>query len=324
MKCPECGHNQKVKDGLRCAGCKYAFTFNPKDARSFGMTDGKFAACLRAASQNGTAWFTRNQLYAVFCSRLTRSSWIGWLIGTGLLVAGAGVALAINAVVGGVLAIVGTVVVWGMYGNFSQAKKLTRRTTFHEFMRMWKASGKEIEWLIEAPSLHEPPPEWSEPDIYDYGVERILVVERDLLVDLFVKNGAHAEQRMLVLAESGYPQYLVPVAQRLLEETPELPIFLLHDATSNGTSMKDRVLASGLLPLGGHTVTDLGMFPTDFQRLARTKRFDPENSDRTLPVDAMMLPFLVGGMSEAMTEEVTLGSILDDPQRRRSNDSSFG
>jgi hypothetical protein len=189
---------------------------------------------------------------------------------------------------------------------------------FDALLNRWHSNGKRIDKLIDQPTLHEPPPDWSEPDIYDYGVERLLIVERDLLVDLFVKNGVHAEQRMLVISESGYPDYLLPVATRLLQEQPDLPVFLLHDATTHGAAMEDRVTSNGLLPLDGHPLTDLGMFPTDFQKLKRVKRFDPNNEHRTLPVDAMLLPFMTVGLGVAMTENIAMSAMLDQQQRAHS------
>ena len=288
MKCPECSNNQKVKDGMKCSQCGYSFTFNPKEYATSGMTDGKFMACLRAASQNNTKWFTENQLYAALCRRRAKSIFPSFIA--------------------------------------DLFKPKTRPDYLTELLRRWESGGKKMENWIPKPSLHEPPPEWSEPDIYDYGVERILVVERDILVDWFVKNGVHAEQRMLVLAESGYPQYLLPVARRLLEEQPNLPVFLLHDATAQGSGMKDRLLAGGLLPLEGRQVTDLGMFPTDFRQLKQTRYFDPDDTQRALPVDAMMLPFFAMGLEMAMAEQMTFETMMAEQQRGGVHDlhSNFG
>ena len=33
--------------------------------------------------------------------------------------------------------------------------------------------------MLDEPSLHEPPPDWNEPDIYDYGVERCRIAGGD-------------------------------------------------------------------------------------------------------------------------------------------------
>gem|GEM_PF-4464628 len=54
MKCPECGYNQKVKYGLTCGHCNYTFCFNPKESGPLKVTDGKFRACIKSASQQGT------------------------------------------------------------------------------------------------------------------------------------------------------------------------------------------------------------------------------------------------------------------------------
>lgn len=318
MKCPECGHDQKVKYGLKCGGCRYRFTFNPKESKTKGLTDGKFSGCIDAASQNGTSYFTRNQFYAIYARRMSGSPLKQIGCGVVLLVGAVGFALAMLWPFAMVATIVGVIVVIG--GLVEAGRKITPAQV-DVLLDRWLTDGKTIDRLIEKPTLHDPPPEWSEPDIYDYGVERILIVERDVLVDLFVKNGIHAEQRMLIVGESGYPDYLLPVAQRLLTEQPDLPVFLLHDASSQGVRMKDRVLARGLLPLDGHPVTDLGMFPTDFQKLRRLKGYDPDNKDRALPVDAMMLPFMTMGLGAAMAGGITLGSMIEQQHQRRMYDA---
>lgn len=317
MKCPTCGHNQKVKYGLACGGCGYRFVFNPKEPATRGLTDGKFDACIRAASQNETLYFTRNQLQAAYCRRMS---------GSPLKQIGCGIVALVFAAVLATTEVWPVVIISGLVGlGFVAAgiqasrRKITPRH-FDMLLDRWLSGGRTIDRLLEEPALHDPPPQWSEPDIYDYGVERLLIVERDILVDLFVMNGVHAEQRMLVVSETGYPDYLMPVARRLLEEQPDLPVFLLHDATVHGVAMAERMRVSDVLPLEGRTVTDLGMFPTDFQMLNRTKRFDPDNTHRALPVDAMMLPFMTMGLGAAMTEGMTLGAMIE--QQHRSTTSA--
>ena len=303
MKCPECGYNQKVKHGLTCGRCNYTFCFNPKTS---GMTDRKFSVCIRSASQGGTQWFTENQLYAALCRRISGPQWrlafaglfVGLLLGIYLAPSIAGVV---------VYTIVGTIA-GAIAGYF--IRSTVDRFFFDERLKQWKSHGKSIDKLLSEPSLLEPPPEWTEPDIYDYGVEHILIVERDILVDLFVRNGFHAERRMLVLSESGYPSYLVPVARKLIEERSDLPVFLLHDATAHGAAMEQRIRAGDLLPLRDHPVTDFGLFPVDFKRLKHTKYFDVANQERSLPVDVLMYPFLVMALGSAFTNGGTFSTLL--------------
>jgi hypothetical protein len=234
----------------------------------------------------------------------------------GVLLASGGVLLG-----GLLLAICGLIAVI----SFFSKPKVVSPKEFSQLIQRWRKDGKKIEHLLEGPSLHAPPREWSEPDIYDYGVERILVVERDVIVDLFVRNNQHAEQRMLVIAESGYPKYLVPQVWRLLEESPDLPVFLLHDATPDGVRMAERVQRSSVLPVPWNNVVDLGLFPEDFRRLKRTARFHPQDKQRMLPVDAVPLAFLATGMTASFASSIPLGEQLQrDAQNQATAGSSFG
>ena len=114
MRCPNCSHNQKVKDGLTCGSCRYAFAFNPKETSPLGVTDGKFLACIRNASQNDATYFTLNQLYAACCRKLSGGM--------------------IEKMIGGVLSWVGINTGLG---------KLSREQ-FDKLVEQWRAGGKQI------------------------------------------------------------------------------------------------------------------------------------------------------------------------------------
>lgn len=326
MKCPECQHDQKYKYGLKCGSCGYGFTFDKRSAVSRGLTDGKFLACVNAASQNGTVWFTSNQLFAAY-SRRSYQSPVPSLIGV-LIFLAAAIGVGMHGPVPIAVGLgVATLLCLSAFAGRVKSNRTTRtRAYFDRLVHLWRKDGKPIEKLIDEPSLHEPPPEWSEPDIYDYGVERLLIVERDVLVDLLVRNGIHAEQRALVISESGYPDYLLPVARRVLEEQPDVPIFLLHDATTRGAAMEDRVKSGNVLPVEAHQVIDLGMYPEDFRNLKRMKRVAPENEHRDLPVDSMLLPFMTMGLAAAMTDGIPLGMLIDQQRQQEmaEGSSDFG
>ena len=96
MKCPQCSRNHQLgKYGMKC-GCNYHFCFNPKAQGTLGLTDGKFLGWVRAASQNDTTYFTRNQLYAVYCRRLRKSPVTSLVIGGVLLILAAGIYFTIS------------------------------------------------------------------------------------------------------------------------------------------------------------------------------------------------------------------------------------
>ena len=322
MKCPNCAYNHPAKNGMTCGKCAYIFTFNPKTSSNLGMTDGRFLAAIRSASQNGVSYFTKNQLYAAYCRRQKRArapSIIGVIVALVIAIVmwnrNAGVAVVLPVMFAVLL-------IWSM---FRPPHVLTLKS-FLGMIDRWLRAGKPIDKMIQQPTLHQPPPDWSETDIYDYGVERILIVQRDELVDLMVLNNVHAEQRMLVISETGYPQYLMPHAKRVLEERDDLPVFLLHDADARGTSMRSRI-ASLNLPIKDENVIDLGMSADDFKQLKRTQSFDRNNRQRELPVDALGTSFLLLGLGACFATQTTLSTLLSEHARESavaSAGSSFG
>nr|WP_143547712.1 hypothetical protein [Rhodopirellula sp. SM50] len=323
MKCPKCPHNQSVKSGMKCASCGYRFSFNPQETRSKGLTDGRFLAAVRAASQNDTAFFTRNQLYGTYCRRQKVSKLPGFLVGTLFFIFGA---LAVGA-----NNIPAVAVMWFLSAIVVSATLLSRpsilpRDRFLRLIDRWMNDGKPLDKLIVSPSLTSPPPQSPESDLYDYGVQRLLIVQRDELVDLFVLNNLHAEQSMLVLSINGYPHYLLGHARRVLEEQPDLPVHLLHDADAAGQQMQSQLPKLGL-PLQGRNIIDLGFSPDDFNRLKRAKQIDPKNRKRTLPVDVLALPFLSTGLAACFASEMTMSALLEEHAREQavaSSTSSFG
>jgi hypothetical protein len=56
------------------------------------------------------------------------------------------------------------------------------------------------------------------------------------------------------------------------------------------------------------------MFSEDFQKLKRTQNYDPANESRALPVDALMMPFLIGGLGTAFASGMALRDLLEQHQ----------
>lgn len=319
MKCPKCSYDQKVKYGLICS-CGYKFTFNPKTSRPIGHTDGRFVATIARANQNETVFFTRNQLYSAFVTKYGPSRWGVFYSGLFTMAVGA-VMTYFNILFLGILVLgVGSLMtLWGLL----LAPGFVSRKQFELWINAWLRDGKEIPMLIESPSLHTPPPDWDEQDIYDYGVEKLLIVQRDLMVDLFVLNNQHAEQRMLVVAESGYPSYLITKVQELLRAKPDLPVFLLHDATQEGMQMAQRLSAPGSwIDLRNCQYLDLGFTPEDFKTMERTRNYDSGRRKRELPMDAVVVATLAANLGFCFTHNITLHELFQ--QRHRDSTGSYG
>lgn len=319
MKCPECNYNQQAKAGMHCKGrgCGYTFTFNPKEYSTSQMTDGRFLAAIRKASQNGTAYFTKNQLYAAYAAKQTYPR--GCLLTTSVVLAIVAVGFVASGEVVGAAIPAGLSLLLFLSGAFGKPH-IHRRDRFMDMIDKWHRDRKPIDRLISEPTLGDPPPNWNESDIYDYGVERVMIVQRDILVDLLVFNNVHAEQRTLVISETGYPKYMMPLARKFLTERPDLPVFILHDADARGMKMMQRVQSMDL-PLGERQIIDLGMTSADFKKLKRTKQYNPRQRRRDLPVDAMATSFLFTGLAASFATSMAFGDLIDEHAREAANAS---
>ncbi|MEQ8767452.1 MAG: hypothetical protein RL885_26320 [Planctomycetota bacterium] len=318
MRCPECSHEQPAKLGTRCGKCRYEFVFNPKKPPYF--SDTAFANAITKASANDTYYFTRNQLGGLLRRKIRESG-----KGQGCLIVLVGiVSIVMVAMDAGFFALIPVVIGFFTFLDLRRRRLLAADPELPSTLidRWVKANGP-IERLIETPRLHQPPPEWTEYDIYDYGVERVLIVEHDLLVDLFVLNGFHAEQRALVISESGYPHYLLPHLQRMLRERPDLPVFLLHDPSPDGQDLRRRVEASKELSLGDHPITDLGLTPKDVRRMPNLRKSHRGLDAAAIPLDGILFSTLVGGVGAALISDIAIADLLD-PRRAQDDGSSGG
>ncbi len=305
MKCPSCQNNQHVRQsGLTCTKCSYKFVFNPKAQETILLTDGKFQALIRRASQSDKLYFTNNQLYSVYTQGKTTSKTIGFVFVLILSII-AVVTLSFGHPSGFIF------LAFAVFLSLALLYKppiLTRHNFFNAITK-WQDSGKPIDKLLEKTTLHDPPPEWKESDIFDYGVERILIVQRELMVDLLVLNNAHAEQRALVISESGYPAYLTQMAGRLIEQRPDLPVFILHDGDEIGQKMRSRIEMTSQ-PIKADALIDMGLYPNDFRRLTKVKNFDKQDSDRRLPMDALPNNLLMASVATCFVQRASFDSLL--------------
>jgi len=318
MKCPDCGNQVKAKLTLRCT-CGYQFAFNPKVDK---LTDGHFLAVARSASSNDAYYFTLPQFHAEH----RRKQWVspGWtLAGCAAIVAvGGGICFFAKS---GIPLFVSVVIAVVFFAS-RLGKHVIAYGDWINFTNRWleKKGPKGLEKLITAPRLQQPPPEWSEPDIYDYGFERLIIVERDELVDLFVLNNLHAEQRALVIAESGYPNYLLAPAAKTLAANPNLPVYLLHDATPEGEQMHDRILNWPHLKLSGHPLTDLGLFRRDVSQMSGLKKIGADKDHGGVHVDLIRYGTLSAGLAMALDQQVALATLMEPDPRRHDTTSGGG
>lgn len=293
---------------MRCK-CGYEFVFRPdKD----GLTDGKFTAFMRSASRNDTYHYTFGQLYASHYRKSLPNFWGHVGCGTiALVVALFGMYMQFEILAdkeglpGLILMVLGALGVLGAIGTY----RIGGPKSLDEFMKIvnrWREHGKKMDKYISEPSLHDPPPDWPEADIYDYGVTSVLIVNRDILVDWLVLNNFHAEHHCAVISAEGYPKYICSRIVPMLQDDPSIPVYLLHD------SMKQKMMLSpGVEQLiGGRKTVDIGLFEDDVEDIGQLKKIRNAVRGNAVPLDFIGYPMLSLGVTTAMAEGLTLGELM--------------
>lgn len=307
-------------------GCGYRFALDPKVPPRVG--DNFFQAVIRRTSGNQTQYFTLNQLYAAACilqarkaARSRRGCLIAFPIGV-IATAAAYWYLPESARPVVYFWMLGLVVV--TIAVWLSGRSLINRRNWDQAVNRWLGAGHEIPMLIEHPALLDRSVESSAPDLFAYGIERILICERDEIVDLLVLNRFHSEQGTLVVSESGYPKHLFPLAKRTISEVPSTKVFLLHDASKNGRTMESRMIERGLLTNDHMHVFDLGIDRNQALKNPWIARMTSANGNQ-LPVDLFLAGRLCATLGKAMSELLTITAIENRLDRQRhANDSGDG
>ncbi|WP_216913254.1 hypothetical protein [Nocardia noduli] len=97
-----------------------------------------------------------------------------------------------------------------------------------------------------------------EPDLFDYGLPRLLICESDDIAQMLRANGVPMESACPVLSAAELP--LDPRVAGMLELVEGSAVYLLHDASAHGLTFPDRVRALTPIP-DGVRVVPLGLRP---------------------------------------------------------------
>lgn len=277
MKCPSCQHDQKYRDGMRCTQCDYAFVFNPKEGAMLG--DAGVLNLVRIASGNHTEAFTEAQLRTVYVAK--KASWVGGWIGS-IFFLGLAAFLAFGPKAYIPAGMVGTVgacfLIYTL--RWKVPWKSDHTDALVEGYRTLKGKHhlpKPAQFIDGTTRLLEAPPASRAEDAFDYGVERVLVVDTPHVVDLLVANNVHADLRCAIVDQHGYPAFVQDPIVDMLQDRPDLSVFLLH-----GT---DGMEVPKWLP-PDQPLVDIGLTLDDFRLLKLFRRgLDPDKG--ALPVDAL-------------------------------------
>jgi hypothetical protein len=321
MKCPKCSNKQRRgKEGMVCKSCSYEFVFDPKVDTinpSTPLHDHLFKKIINHASANETYHFTENQFYSS-ARHFGQASLLGCAIvffaAIALFLAGVIFQITPAALLGGFFLFVISI---GTTVNFLRGKG-PKRKHWDRLVRKWLKYEHQIRGLITSPALTRPPPQWQEKDIYDYGVSGIILCDRPETVDWLVYNQFHTQTNTLILTAEGYPTYLINLAESLLADTPDLPVWLLHDPGTAPESMKRKCT----LPIT--QFIDLGLDSETLSRLTILKKRFSSRDRATLALDAIPYRTLSAALTHCIATGVLLGSILGANATDSDTDTSFG
>ena len=305
MKCPKCRYNHRYANGMTCSRCKYEFALDPK-VRGFG--DGRFLAMVRKASADGSRYFTANQLVTTFsCNQKDRlATRIASFVA--ILIFGAGFCGSLLQKEWTFVIITGVIVLFSVVGFLRSFRKCTKRKpklVYSSIAGYTKKKGPIKHLVTEDRWLRHRPRNWQESDLYDYGAEGILIVEHDILVDLFVMNELHTETRLLIVSATGYPDYLVEHTNDILADQPHVPVFALHDATKKNDRFVERLKRNKFFRLAEKDIVDLGFSTDDVKSIHELKYF---KDGSTLKVDAIPWKKLALIIPYAVAEKESINS----------------
>ena len=303
-----------------CKSCSYSFLFDPQKDHLSGavkLHDKLFEKIIRHASADSTYAFTPNQFFssARHFGRKSRGCCLFFVITMTAVLA----MIAFTAEIPGHLIFLALIAVFLMVTLSRLGSKGPTRKAWDRFVKRWQKDGRPIPGLIDSPALQNPPPDWEEKDIYDYGVSALLLCDRPETVDLLVLNQFHAQTNTLILTASGYPSYLLEKADSLLAQSPDLPVYLLHDPATDPGTMKNHC------PLAFEAALDLGLAPHTLSQLGVLRKRFHRRELPSLPLDVMPYRTLSASLTHCLAHGLVLDSVLGAAGGPDSDtDISFG
>ncbi|MCP4520348.1 MAG: hypothetical protein GY827_01410 [Cytophagales bacterium] len=234
MKCSKCGYNHKKKYGFKCSNCGHNFTFDPSN----GISDFLFKKVITKTSKENTIYFTKRNLF---------STYKGILINKGksrqkiyLIFFIISFIILICNVFPFVFILISTIICLGKLIQYTFFNKGVSYKQFYECIRTWpKNNPQDLKLMINDKvrlntiSQSQAP----EKDVYNYGLEGIVLVDEEQYVDWLIMNNFHFTNRVAIISTSGYPQNLVSIVQDLVKENNRLPIYFLHNGNISVNEM---------------------------------------------------------------------------------------
>jgi hypothetical protein len=134
---------------------------------------------------------------------------------------------------------------------------------FRAALDSYRAQHGELPGLLPpAQPLHLRPP-GSEPDLLDYGLDRVLVCQSSEIAQMLLANMFHTEVKAAI---TGLSDGLPSPIWAMLTRTPGATVFLLHDASAAGLTLAAHLREQLDIPEAVQ-INPVGLRPSHAQRL---------------------------------------------------------
>ncbi|MBT9543818.1 MAG: hypothetical protein IV090_00365 [Candidatus Sericytochromatia bacterium] len=304
MKCLNCRTNSlyRARSGGKCPNCKKEFVFEPKRGDLF--TDTAFEAALnRVSAKNSLSYHPRQLYFELARRRYTvlnkaispRGAVVGGVFGgiffgvifsifMSMLLKGFAFWLAEGLYV--------SFAVWGLFKLKRDTESPAIRLdwpVFLKHLRRWQTI-QEPHMPLLLPEKAEQQKKVSKPvsgqekneDLFDYNVDRLILCDKPEMVDFLLANQFHLEQKCAILAFNGYPRAHFEEIKMMLQRNPNLMVYLIHNASTNGCRIAAELKRPEWFPQA--RIFDLGLYPRQAQKFLGL--FEPANAP-ALPIQGL-------------------------------------
>lgn len=217
---------------------------------------------LKASAYN-TRFFTKNMLYSIYLKGSVNSVIVPLIIAT--IFCGFISLFLITA-----LSYVGLFIAVILFGvAIKMVLKINSPMnigSFSDYYQRWIDSGRNNTFIVTKPMLTNPPPTYKENDIFDYGVDRVVIVDDPLFVDCLILNEEHIKSKALIISKDGYPHYLKGQLRKILDQSDNIPVILLHGTDQNKPKIVTEIESNYNVKLVNQQVYDLGYYENQIKQ----------------------------------------------------------
>jgi hypothetical protein len=189
---------------------------------------------------------------------------------------------------------------WPAPAGSPRAELLAFRTALAEHER----DHHRVEGLIRAGEARAAMPSAHMPDLFDYSVRRVLILDRIETFLLFAMNGFHRRMEIALLAHPDFPAHVARRLERQLSGGLRTAFYTLHDATQLGSKLRRR-MRKQLVLHGKPRMADVGLTFAQAFQVGVPVRMGAKKKVRVHGPEALEEDLLLASGNYAHLEEMT-------------------